>query len=139
MTDVTPPLDPEPADLAEDAPTPTHEMVAPSNRIVSGVVLTRDGVVIVQPCGWVCNTLSIVTHSALSQTSIQTHDGLRLRLSLTRQGIQKRLRNTANLPNMGWIPQYGVDSCYHSLREMLVPDVSYGILRTPRFVSGNVV
>ena len=27
MTDVTPPLDPEPADLAEDAPTPTHEMV----------------------------------------------------------------------------------------------------------------
>ena len=32
MTDVTPPLDPEPADLAEDAPTPTHEMVAPFNR-----------------------------------------------------------------------------------------------------------
>jgi hypothetical protein len=39
---------------------------------VSGVVLTRDGVVIVQPCGWVCSTLSIVTHSSLSQTSIQT-------------------------------------------------------------------
>ena len=38
--------------------------------VVSGIVQTRDGVVVVQSCGWVCSTLVIVTHGSLSQTSI---------------------------------------------------------------------